>query len=313
MILGRAGRFAIPPTVFPASIVGERRPGPRRWTRRHDRRWRSDTEGRIPSGRFRRKKARGYAQLSGDPSAHSLKRAVHWPGSAALYTARGSERDSTAMPPRRAFVGRNRELDEVAGASEDTLAGRGGLFLLVGGAGIGKTRLCDELTRLAEERGLQPLWGRCWETGGAPAYWPWIQILARWRATASRRAQVGGRLRRRRHRAAGARARSTRGRRGSRARPIAGAVSPVRRRDRLVAERGARGTPDPIRSRTSPCWGWASCRRSPCRPRQGPEVPGDGGPGVDGAPYYQTNRACSSCPHGHLMEQKEKGGAGSPV
>jgi tetratricopeptide (TPR) repeat protein len=81
------------------------------------------------------------------------------------------------MPPRRAFVGRHQELDEVAGAFEDTLAGRGGLFLLVGGAGIGKTRLADELTRLAEEHGLRPLWGRCWETGGAPAYWPWIQIL----------------------------------------------------------------------------------------------------------------------------------------
>jgi tetratricopeptide (TPR) repeat protein len=91
--------------------------------------------------------------------------------------ARSSERDSAAMPPPRAFVGRQRELDEIAGAFEDTLAGRGALFLLVGGAGIGKTRLASELTRIAEERGLQALWGRCWETGGAPAYWPWIQLL----------------------------------------------------------------------------------------------------------------------------------------
>jgi tetratricopeptide (TPR) repeat protein len=96
---------------------------------------------------------------------------------ATLYSGIAVERHSTAMPPRRAFVGRHRELDEVAGAFGDALAGRGGLFLLVGGAGIGKTRLADELTRLAEQRGLQPFWGRCWETGGAPAYWPWIQIL----------------------------------------------------------------------------------------------------------------------------------------
>ena len=96
---------------------------------------------------------------------------------APLYRDGGSERNSAAMPPRRAFVGRDRELDEVAGAFDDALAGRGALFLLVGGAAIGKTRLADELTRRAELRGIQPLWGRCWETGGAPAYWPWIQIL----------------------------------------------------------------------------------------------------------------------------------------
>ena len=22
------------------------------------------------------------------------------------------------------------------------------------------------------------LWGRCWEAGGAPAYWPWLEPLA---------------------------------------------------------------------------------------------------------------------------------------
>ena len=99
------------------------------------------------------------------------------PRPAPLYTDSGAERDLAAMPPRRAFVGRNRELDEVGSAFDDALAGRGALFLLVGGAGIGKTRLADELTRRAEQHGLQPLWGRCWETGGAPAYWPWIQIL----------------------------------------------------------------------------------------------------------------------------------------
>ena len=55
--------------------------------------------------------------------------------------------------------------------------GRGGLFLLVGAAGIGKTRLADEAARAAQARGLKALWGRCWETGGAPAYWPWIQVL----------------------------------------------------------------------------------------------------------------------------------------
>jgi hypothetical protein len=40
-----------------------------------------------------------------------------------------------------------------------------------------KTRLADELGRRASESGFSTYWGRCWEMGGAPVYWPWIQIL----------------------------------------------------------------------------------------------------------------------------------------
>ena len=74
-------------------------------------------------------------------------------------------------------VGRAREL-AVLGAGLDAAAGgRGCLFLVAGEPGIGKTRLCDELARRAEERGFSVLWGRSWEAFGAPAYWPWIQVL----------------------------------------------------------------------------------------------------------------------------------------
>ncbi len=78
---------------------------------------------------------------------------------------------------RRPFVGRQREIEEIASGCDDAAAGRGALFLLVGPPGIGKTRLGDETTRVAQERGFRVLWGRCWETGGAPAFWPWIQVL----------------------------------------------------------------------------------------------------------------------------------------
>src|SRR5262249_21549749 len=49
--------------------------------------------------------------------------------------------------------------------------------LLVGEPGIGKTRLADELAMRAAAHPITTLWGRCWESGGAPAYWPWVQIL----------------------------------------------------------------------------------------------------------------------------------------
>jgi hypothetical protein len=80
-------------------------------------------------------------------------------------------------PPRKVFVGRRRELSELESGLEDARAGRGGLFLLTGEAGIGKTRLADELAERARAAGFSVRWGRCWEVGGAPAYWPWIQVL----------------------------------------------------------------------------------------------------------------------------------------
>ena len=76
-----------------------------------------------------------------------------------------------------AFVGRGRELAELVGGLDDAFAGRGRLFLLAGEPGIGKSRLAEELIAAAEERGAQVLVGRCWEAGGAPAYWPWVQSL----------------------------------------------------------------------------------------------------------------------------------------
>jgi DNA-binding SARP family transcriptional activator/tetratricopeptide (TPR) repeat protein len=82
-----------------------------------------------------------------------------------------------APAPRTVFVGRDRELAELVGGLEDAFAGRGRLFLLVGEPGIGKSRLAEELIAHARARGARVLVGRCWEAGGAPAYWPWVQSL----------------------------------------------------------------------------------------------------------------------------------------
>jgi hypothetical protein len=76
------------------------------------------------------------------------------------------------------FVGRERELDQLSRGLEEAFAAKGQLFLLVGEPGIGKTALCDAATGAAAARGLPVLWGRAWEAGGAPAYWPWLDILA---------------------------------------------------------------------------------------------------------------------------------------
>ncbi len=85
---------------------------------------------------------------------------------------------SPNMPSaRRIWLGRAREVAELEAGLDDLIAGRGGLFLITGEPGIGKTRLADEVARTAAARGKGVHWGRAWEAGGAPSYWPFIQVL----------------------------------------------------------------------------------------------------------------------------------------
>src|SRR5207247_3326622 len=85
--------------------------------------------------------------------------------------------DPAGEPGRGVFVGRDSELAQLLAGLEDVFSARGRLFLLVGEPGIGKSRLADELINQARVRGARILIGRCWEAGGAPAYWPWVQSL----------------------------------------------------------------------------------------------------------------------------------------
>jgi AAA ATPase domain len=75
------------------------------------------------------------------------------------------------------MVNRKRELTELRAALDEARRGRGRLCLIAGEPGIGKTRLAEVVSSIAWSEGLVPLWGRAWESAGAPAYWPWVQIL----------------------------------------------------------------------------------------------------------------------------------------
>src|SRR5262245_34924789 len=77
------------------------------------------------------------------------------------------------------FIGRERELHALQARWTRTGDGRGGLVLLVGEAGIGKTRTAEELVARAAVAERCVLWGRCPEHEGAPAFWPWVQALRR--------------------------------------------------------------------------------------------------------------------------------------
>jgi tetratricopeptide (TPR) repeat protein len=101
----------------------------------------------------------------------------------------------SASPGAAGFVGREDELALLSAGLERARDGRGSLLLIGGEPGIGKSRIAGEFSAWAATTGARVLWGRCWEDAGAPAYWPWIQILRAWLRFADpseAREQLGG-------------------------------------------------------------------------------------------------------------------------
>jgi len=76
-----------------------------------------------------------------------------------------------------ALVGRDRELARVTGLLDDALAGRGRLVLCTGEAGIGKTRLAEELAAAAAGRGVAVAWARAAGPDSSPPYGLWRLVL----------------------------------------------------------------------------------------------------------------------------------------
>jgi DNA-binding SARP family transcriptional activator len=115
------------------------------------------------------------AILTQDPELDlAPRRTLSAEGSAEAGTTETSSSDRTHAA---GFVGRERELTALEAALGAALEGRGSVHLIGGEPGIGKSRLADEVSRRARADGARVLWGRCWEAGGAPAYWPWVQAL----------------------------------------------------------------------------------------------------------------------------------------
>jgi len=97
------------------------------------------------------------------------------PGLAAPARARPPASQATAQPgPDPELPGRDAALEQTRQLVEAALAGRGGVLLVVGEAGIGKTRFTRAVTEQAAGRGLRVGWGT-WEQEEGPP-------LAGWRA-----------------------------------------------------------------------------------------------------------------------------------
>ncbi len=80
------------------------------------------------------------------------------------------------------LVGRARERSLLRAQVAAALAGRGGLVLLSGEAGIGKTTLVEEACTEADSAGAFVLIGRCYDHIDSPPYGPWVEIFDQYRA-----------------------------------------------------------------------------------------------------------------------------------
>jgi class 3 adenylate cyclase/tetratricopeptide (TPR) repeat protein len=86
--------------------------------------------------------------------------------------------------PAGPLVAREEELSRLLGALEETAAGQGRLVLLAGEPGIGKTRLAQELTLAAHDRGFLVAAGRCYASHQAVPYYPFLEALSQIHAAA---------------------------------------------------------------------------------------------------------------------------------
>ncbi|MBI5158392.1 MAG: AAA family ATPase [Acidimicrobiia bacterium] len=126
------------------------------------------------------------------------------PETVALYEATLADRDSggRAVAPHEdsplfedtshaPFVGRDAERGQFAHRLDATLDGHGGVILIEGEAGVGKTRLLAEVVADARWRGMDVLWGRSHPSPGRP-FGPLAEALDG--ISALRARQVSGRL-----------------------------------------------------------------------------------------------------------------------
>ena len=86
---------------------------------------------------------------------------------------------ATSTDGRTPFVGRELERAEARRILERAVSGQGGVLLLGGEPGVGKTRLAEEILLEARDRGCLALTGHCYELEGTPPFVPWVEVVER--------------------------------------------------------------------------------------------------------------------------------------
>ena len=88
-----------------------------------------------------------------------------------------TEVDAAQAPARTPLVGRRSETAELSDLLDRALAGTGGLVMVAGEPGVGKTRLTEEISAGALRRRAMVFAGRCHEAEGTPPFTPFAELL----------------------------------------------------------------------------------------------------------------------------------------
>jgi class 3 adenylate cyclase/tetratricopeptide (TPR) repeat protein/DNA-binding XRE family transcriptional regulator len=81
--------------------------------------------------------------------------------------------------PEHRLVARKAEMGQLLSALDAVQAGTGQVCLLVGEPGVGKTRLAQEVSLVARERGFVIITGRCYAPQETVPYYPFLEALSR--------------------------------------------------------------------------------------------------------------------------------------
>jgi DNA-binding SARP family transcriptional activator len=106
-----------------------------------------------------------------------------------------SETEPVATGPEPLFVGRADELERLRTAAREAADGHCALVLVSGDAGMGKTSLIERISGDLAAEGWTCAWGSAPETGGAPAAWPFTELLLELTAARPPGDDLGARLR----------------------------------------------------------------------------------------------------------------------
>src|SRR5579875_2797007 len=126
--------------------------------------------------------APGPSLASLDPRPMSCYIAVLTASNHALRCAMPEPPFDSLRTPTPLLVGRSHEQKSLKAALEATAQRHGGLVLVSGEAGIGKTSLVEDLARQAENAGYLVLWGHNYDLSTTPPYGPWIEIVRRYQS-----------------------------------------------------------------------------------------------------------------------------------
>jgi class 3 adenylate cyclase/tetratricopeptide (TPR) repeat protein len=94
-----------------------------------------------------------------------------------LYQVAVDESPHLVFLDKTPFVGRESELTQLERTLDQAARGRGGVVLVGGEPGVGKTRLAEEIALRAQQRGMLTFIGHCYEMEGALPYSPFVEIL----------------------------------------------------------------------------------------------------------------------------------------